>query len=170
MFRTVSGEFVEQTSYGTNPEFLLRTKKNEVRICCRVAPPVMREGDMICIVLWNEEILSIANLGTGTEIRYRVLAPQGPYWREEVTVFDLLLVAMVVLTMDGAMFIAGAFSQARLYADYPILMAGVIAMIGYGMVLWIICRSAIVNRHNAKITNAIQKHSMEASIQMLCKE
>ena len=36
---------------------------------------MMRENDIICVVLWKNEFVSNSNFGTGTEIQYRVLAP-----------------------------------------------------------------------------------------------
>jgi hypothetical protein len=91
MFTTVSGYFVGTLSYGAAPKFALRTNKGEAIICCKAAPPVMRENDIICVVLWKNEVVSISNLGTGTEIQYRVLAPEGPYWHEDHFFTCLLL-------------------------------------------------------------------------------
>jgi len=168
MFTTVSGYYVERLSYGTAPQFVLRTNKGEAKICCQAAPPMMREGDIICVVLWNDQVVSISNLGTGTEIQYRVLSPLGPYWREEITFFRAWCLAILVFVMDGSAYLAGMFYDTKLFRDVPVPAFLMVAAATYGVLVWCIFHRAIVTRHNASVTNAIQKRTMAASSEMLC--
>jgi hypothetical protein len=167
MFTTVSGYFIGRLSYGTAPEFALRTNKGEVSICCKAAPPVMREGDIICVVLWNNEVVSISNFGTGTEIQYRVVAPQGPYWREEITFLHAGFLALLVLLMDCSAYFAGMFYDTKVFRDVPVPALLMMAGATYAVFVWCIFHRAIVTQHNARITNEIHKRTVAASVEAL---
>lgn len=167
MFTTVSGYFIGRLSYGTAPEFALRTNKGEVSIYCKAAPPVMREGDIICVVLWNNEVVSISNFGTGTEIQYRVVAPQGPYWREEITFLHAGFLALLVLLMDCSTYFAGMFYDTKVFRDVPVPALLMMAGATYAVFVWCIFHRAIVTQHNARITNEIHKRTVAASVEAL---
>ena len=169
MFTTVSGYFIERLSYGTAPEFALRTKKGETSIRCKVTPPAMREDDIICVVLWNNEVVSISNFGTGTEIQYRVLVPDGPYWREEITFFHAGCLAFLVLLMVCSAFLAGMFYDTKVFPDVPVPALLMMAGLTYAVFIWCIFHRAIVTQHNARITNEIQKRTMAASVEALSR-
>jgi hypothetical protein len=167
MFTTVSGYFIGTLSYGAAPKFALRTNKGEASICCKAAPPVMRENDIICVVLWKNEVVSISNFGTGTEIQYRVPTPAGPYWREEITFLHAWCLALLVLLMVCSAFFAGMFYDAKVFRDVPVPALLVMAGVTYAVFVWCIFHRAIVTQHNARITNEIHKRTMAASVEAL---
>jgi hypothetical protein len=127
----------------------------------------MREGDIICVVLWNNEVVSISNFGTGTEIQYRVVAPQGPYWREEITFLHASFLALLVLLMDCSAYFAGMFYDTKVFRDVPVPALLMMAGATYAVFVWCIFHRAIVTQHNARITNEIHKRTVAASVEAL---
>jgi len=167
MFTTVSGYYVGRLSYGTAPEFALRTNKGETRIGCKGAAPAMRENDIICVVLWNNEVVSISNFGTGTEMQYRVVAPQGPYWREDITFLRAFYMALLVVLMICSAFFAGMLYNTSGFRDVSVPAILMMSVVTYAVFLLCVFHRAIVTQHNARITNEIHKRTIAASAESL---
>lgn len=161
--QTLCGLFVAHTSFGMANEFTLRAKTGSVRICCKSALPPMRPGDMIVVTLGGSEVCSITNLSTGTEVQYRPLAPAGPYWRKEVTLRHMFFLALLVLILNYAAFEAGCLSQMQFIRDGEGAMI-LISVISYLILLSWMFRAAIVDRHNAIVSNQIQERVRSACL------
>jgi hypothetical protein len=161
---TIAGYYVGPTSLG-HKNFQLKTAKGLLNLSCEAQPPPMREDDQIIINVWNgSQIVSITNLGTGTEFHYRILEPNGPYRFRGFGLRSLFCGGMIVAFMMVASFLGGAFSQMHYghaeYGTVPMLLGAFVSYLIF-MAWGLSWRSS--DHHNQCIDREIQERIHRAA-------
>ncbi len=150
-------------SEGYVSEFCLTKGFVDEDIEIKAMPLGVTRQDHVCVVLWGDKVVSIANMTTGEGVDYRFPYPKGPYWKESVSANQLVWMIISVFgtymlsVLAGLCLASGAWPQAW----SMILFSAIFCFYCF----WGMFHRWVVMRHNVRVANDIRSRERSAIVQ-----